>query len=64
MYDNFMEIINFIKGSADSKNLESTVAVLNLTYSMDKIARCWIDVADLVKPMHLIAPLTNSHYKS
>src|SRR5919108_205531 len=60
MYDKFTEIINFIKSSADSKNLESTVAVLNLTYSMDKIARCWIDVADLVKPMHLTAPLKNA----
>src|SRR5688572_18221949 len=59
-YDNFMEIINSIKRSVDSKNLESTVAVLNLIYSMDKIARCWVDVADLVKPIHLTAPLKNA----
>src|ERR671920_2627191 len=45
-YDNFIEIINSIKNSVDPKSLESTVAVLNLIYSMDKIARCWIDVAD------------------
>jgi phosphate uptake regulator len=64
MYDKFTEIINYIKSSADSKNLESTVAVLNLTYSMDKIARCWVDVADLVKPMHLTAPLKTHNYKS
>ena len=60
MYDNFMEIKNSIKNSADSKSLESTVAVLNLIYSMDKIARCWVDVADLVKPLHLTAPLKNA----
>jgi phosphate uptake regulator len=60
MYDNFMEIINSIKRSVDSKNLESTVAVLNLIYSMDKIARCWVDVADLVKPTNLTAPLKNA----
>ena len=60
MYDNFMEIINSIKRSLDSKNLESTVAVLNLIYSMDKIARCWVDVADLVKPTNLTAPLKNA----
>ena len=60
MYDNFMEIINSIKRSVDSKSLESTVAVLNLIYSMDKIARCWVDVADLVKPTHLTAPLKNA----
>jgi hypothetical protein len=40
--------------------VDSTVTVLNLIYSMDKIARCWVDVADLVKPMHLTAPLKNA----
>ena len=60
MYDNFMEVINSIKRSVDSNNLESTVTVLNLIYSMDKIARCWVDVADLVKPIHLTAPLENA----
>ena len=60
MYDNFMEIINSIKSSVDSKNVDSTVTVLNLIYSMDKIARCWVDVADLVKPTHLTAPLKNA----
>jgi phosphate uptake regulator len=60
MYDNFMEVINSIKSSVDSNNPESTVAVLNLTYSMDKIARCWVDVADLVKPIHLMASLKNA----
>jgi phage-related tail protein len=60
MYDNFIEIINSIKSSVDSKNVDSTVTVLNLIYSMDKIARCWVDVADLVKPMHLTAPLKNA----
>lgn len=60
MYDNFMDVINSIKSSVDSYNLESTVAVLNLIYSMDKIARCWVDVADLVKPVHLTAPLKNA----
>jgi phosphate uptake regulator len=59
MYDNFKQIINSVKRSVDSKDLESTVAVLNLIYSMDKIARCWVDVADLVKPVHLTAPLKN-----
>ena len=60
MYDNFMEVINSIKSSVDSNNPESTVTVLNLIYSMDKIARCWVDVADLVKPIHLTAPLKNA----
>jgi phosphate uptake regulator len=60
-YGRFNEIMSSIKEtSADQKNPESTVAVLNLTYSMDRIARCWVDVADLVKPVHLIAPLKNA----
>jgi phosphate uptake regulator len=62
MYDNFNRIINSIKemSGAESKRPESTIAVLNLTHSMDKIARCWVDVADLVKPVHLTAPLKNA----
>jgi phosphate uptake regulator len=64
MYGEFNKIMNSIKEASsnvvDSKNnLESTVAVLNLTYSMDRIARCWVDIADLVKPVHLLAPLKN-----
>jgi phosphate uptake regulator len=62
MYDNFNRIINSIKemSGAESNSPESTIAVLNLTHSMDKIARCWVDVADLVKPVHLTAPLKNA----
>jgi len=59
-YNRFNEIITSIKNNAESKNPESAIAVLNFTYSMDKIARCWIDVADLVKPVHLTAPLKNA----
>ena len=59
-YEKFNEILNSVKSGAESKNPESAIAVLNLTYSMDKIARCWVDVADLVKPVHLTAPLKNA----
>ncbi len=59
-YDKFNEILNSVKSGAESKNPESAIAVLNLTYSIDKIARCWVDVADLVKPVHLTAPLKNA----
>jgi phosphate uptake regulator len=59
-YEKFNEIMNSVKSSAESGNHESAIAVLNLTYSIDKIARCWVDVADLVKPVHLTAPLKNA----
>jgi len=60
MYNKFNELMNSIKElstKTESKNSDSTIAVLNSIYSMDKIARCWVDVADLVKPVYLIAPL-------
>jgi phosphate uptake regulator len=57
-YEKFHEIINSVKDV--SAIAESAIILLNLTYSMDKIARCWVDVADLVKPVHLTAPLKNA----
>ena len=49
-----------MSAGARPKDLESTIAVLNLAYSMDRIAKCWVDVADLVKPVHLVEPLRNA----
>ncbi|MEO9295923.1 MAG: PhoU domain-containing protein [Nitrososphaera sp.] len=63
MYGRFNEIIKSVKemsASARPKNPESTIAVLNLAYAMDRIAKCWVDVADLVKPVHLVKPLKNA----
>jgi hypothetical protein len=42
--------------SAFQNRLEApmySISLLNSVYSMDKIARCWVDVADLVKPSYL-----------
>jgi uncharacterized protein with PhoU and TrkA domain len=63
MYGRFNEIIKSVKemsAGARPKNPESTIAILNLAYSMDRIAKCWVDVADLVKPVHLVEPLKNA----
>jgi phosphate uptake regulator len=63
MYEEFVRLANSAKElamSRDPSNAQSTIAILNMTYSMDKIARCWVDVADLVKPVHLTAPLKNA----
>src|SRR5919198_2607307 len=63
IYNKFNEVLRSIKelsAKTESRNSESTIAVLNLVYSMDKIARCWIDVADLVKPVYLASPLKNA----
>lgn len=63
MYGKFNEAMNAVKemSAADkAEDPESTIAVLNLAYSMDRIAKCWVDVADLVKPVHLVAPFKNA----
>ena len=63
LYEDFIRLVNSTKQRAmtkESNNPQSAVAVLNMTYSMDKIARCWVDVADLVKPVHLTGPLKNA----
>jgi phosphate uptake regulator len=62
MYNKFNELLNSVKeqsAKTESKNSEVTITVLNSTYSMDKIARCWVDIADLVKPVYLTSPLRN-----
>ena len=63
LYEDFVKLLNSVKEQAthrESSNPQSTIAVLNMTYSMDNIARCWVDVADLVKPVHLTDPLRNA----
>lgn len=63
LYESFIKVLNSAKELATSREAgssQSAIAMLNLAYSMDKIARCWVDVADLVKPVHLTAPLKNA----
>ncbi len=62
MYLRFNQILESIKemsAKGETKDPVTTVSVLNCIYSMDKIARCWVDVFDLVKPVYLIAPLVS-----
>lgn len=57
MYNEFILIMESIKellAKIELTNSESTIAVLNSIHSMDKIAKCWVDVADLVKPVYLM----------
>jgi phosphate uptake regulator len=63
MYNEFRLIIDSIKellAKIELTNSESTIAVLNSIHSMDKIAKCWVDVADLVKPVYLTSALQNA----
>ena len=56
LYNKFNQLMDRIKELSTHRNeLEesvSSIALLNSIYSMDKIARCWVDVADLVKPAY------------
>ena len=63
MYNEFRLIMDSIKellAKIEFTNSESTIAVLNCIHSMDKIAKCWVDVADLVKPVYLTSALQNA----
>jgi phosphate uptake regulator len=52
LYNKFNQLIDLIKELSAFHNRHS-ISLLNSVYSMDKIARCWVDVADLVKPTYL-----------
>ncbi len=63
MYNEFRLIMDSIKellAKIELTNSESTIAVLNSIHSMDKIAKCWVDIADLVKPVYLTSALQNA----
>jgi phosphate uptake regulator len=57
LYNKFNQLMDLIKELSASQNkLEApmhSISLLNSVYSMDKIAHCWVDVADLVKPSYL-----------
>jgi phosphate uptake regulator len=63
MYNEFRLIMDSIKellAKIELTDYELTIAVLNSIHSMDKIAKCWVDVADLVKPVYLTSTLQNA----
>jgi phosphate uptake regulator len=63
MYSKFNELLNLTKEISAKREADKqgvTVAVLISIFSMDKIARCWVDIADLIKPVYLTAPLKNA----
>jgi phosphate uptake regulator len=55
-YYKFNQLMDSIKElSTHSNGLKEfmpSISLLNSIYSMDKIARCWVDIADLVKPVY------------
>ena len=51
MYLKFSDLSVSIKEkSTKGSQYDPNISILNCVYSMDRIAKCWVDIADLVKP--------------
>jgi phosphate uptake regulator len=56
LFNKFDVISTFIKNDYIKLegNYESALKIINIIYTMDEIARCWVDIADLIKPDYSI----------
>jgi len=56
LFNKFDAISTFIKNDYIKleRNYESALKIINIIYTMDEIARCWVDIADLIKPDYSI----------
>jgi phosphate uptake regulator len=56
LFNKFDAISTFIKNDYIKleENYQSVLKIINLIYTMDEIARCWVDIADLIKPDYSI----------
>jgi phosphate uptake regulator len=50
MYLKFSNLSASIKEKSTKGSPDPHISILNCVYSMDRIAKCWVDIADLVKP--------------
>jgi phosphate uptake regulator len=53
-FNKVLKIINDDYVTNRETNMKFVVSTINSTSTMDKIARCWVDIADLIKPVYLI----------
>jgi phosphate uptake regulator len=56
LFNKFNAISNFIKNDYIELegNYQSVLNIINIIYIMDEIAKCWVDIADLIKPVYSI----------
>lgn len=56
LFNKFDAISTFIKNDYIKLegNYESALKIINIIYTMDEIARCWVDITDLIKPVYSI----------
>jgi phosphate uptake regulator len=56
LFNKFDAISTFIKNDylKLEGNYESALKIISIIYTMDEIARCWVDITDLIKPVYSI----------
>lgn len=56
LFNKFAAISTFIKNDYIKLegNYQSALKIINIIYTMDEIARCWVDITDLIKPIYSI----------
>lgn len=56
LFNKFDAISTFIKNDYIKleENYQSVLKIINIIYTMDEISRCWVDIADLIKPDYSI----------
>ncbi len=56
LFNKFDAISTFIKNDYIKleENYQSVLKIINIIYTMEEIARCWVDIADLIKPDYSI----------
>ncbi len=51
LFRNYQKKISDIRSSLESKK-QMSIQFMDLVYTLEKLARCWADIADLVKPVY------------
>ena len=56
LFNKFDAISTFIKNDYIKLegNYQSALKIINIIYTMDEVARCWVDITDLIKPVYSI----------
>ncbi|MGG6460600.1 MAG: hypothetical protein ACM3JQ_04140, partial [Candidatus Eiseniibacteriota bacterium] len=51
-FNKILKVVNDYYITRRMTRLNSVISTVNATSTMDKLARCWVDIADLIKPMY------------
>ena len=51
-FNKVLKVVNDYYINRRMTRLKSVISTVNATSTMDKLARCWVDIAELIKPMY------------